>query len=108
MPAQRKYPEELRERAVRMAVSARREPVTRPGALQRVGEQLGTNPETLRGWSNRAGIDAGQRAGTATAPRGGGRGSYSQGGWGRVLGSSMRSVVGTAPFCIFPRGRRLS
>ena len=48
MAAPRKYPEELRERAVRMAVDARRDPVTRPGALQRVGEQLGINPETLR------------------------------------------------------------
>ncbi len=45
--APRKYHEELRERAVRMAVDARRDPVTRPGVLQRVGEQLGINPETL-------------------------------------------------------------
>lgn len=32
-----------------MAVDARRVPVTRPGALQRVGEQLRVSPETLRG-----------------------------------------------------------
>jgi len=44
MAAPRKYPEELRGRAIRMAVDARRDPVTRPGALQRVGEQLGINP----------------------------------------------------------------
>jgi len=49
MVAPRKYPEELRERAIRMAVDARRDPVSRPSAVRRVGEQLGINPETLRG-----------------------------------------------------------
>ncbi len=49
MPALRKYPEELRERAIRLAMDARKNPVTRPGAVRRVGEQLGINPETLRG-----------------------------------------------------------
>src|SRR5665647_1823793 len=67
MAAPRKYPEELRERAVRMAVDARRDPVTRPGALQRVGEQLGINPETLRGWVGQAEVDAGDRPGTSTS-----------------------------------------
>ena len=50
-----------------MAVDARRDPVTRPGALQRVGEKLGINPETLRGWVNQAEIDAGDRPGTSTS-----------------------------------------
>ena len=66
MAAPRKYPEELRERAVRMAVDLRRDPATRPGALRRVGEQLGINPETLRNWVTQAEIDGGDRPGTTT------------------------------------------
>jgi len=67
MPALRKYPEELRERAIRLATDARKDPATRPGALRRVGEQLGINPETLRGWVSQAEIDAGQAPGTTSA-----------------------------------------
>ena len=66
MPAPRKYPEELRERATRMAVEARRDPDGRTGAISRVGEQLGINTETLRSWVAQAEIDAGTRPGTTT------------------------------------------
>jgi transposase len=67
MPAQRKYPIELRERATRMAVEARRDPATRAGAYGRIGEQLGVHPEALRTWVQRAEIDGGLRPGTTTA-----------------------------------------
>lgn len=66
MGAPRKYPEELRERAVRLAVEARRDPNTRGGALRRIGEQLGINPEALRNWVQQAEIDAGDRPGVTT------------------------------------------
>ncbi len=66
MAAPRKYPEELRKRAIRMAVDARRDPATRSGALRRVGEQFRINPETLRNWVLQAEIDQGSRAGVST------------------------------------------
>ncbi len=49
MVAPRKYPEELRERSIRMTLEARQDPAARSGACRRIGEQLGINPETLRG-----------------------------------------------------------
>ncbi len=66
MAAPRKYPDELRDRAVRMAVDARKDPASRSGALARIGGQLGINPETPRNWVTQAGIDGGSRPGTST------------------------------------------
>lgn len=67
MSAPRKYPEELRERATRMAVELRQDPATKMGAIARVADQLGMHRETLRGWVRQAEIDGGMRAGTTTA-----------------------------------------
>jgi transposase-like protein len=47
MAAPRKYGDELRERATRMALEARQDPATRAGAIKRVADQLGMHPETL-------------------------------------------------------------
>jgi len=66
MAAPRKYPDELRERAIRLVIDARKDPATRPAACRRIGEQLGINPETLRGWVQQAEIDAGDRPGPTT------------------------------------------
>jgi transposase len=66
MTAQRKYPAELRERAVRLVLESRDANGSRRGACVRIGQQLGVPADTLRGWVERAEIDAGSRPGTTT------------------------------------------
>ena len=56
MPAPRKYPDELRERAVRLY----RESQPRP-TFRRLGGQLNVHPGGLRNWVRQAEGDAGQR-----------------------------------------------
>ena len=65
MAPPKKYPDELRERATRMAVEARRDPAAATGAIKRIAEQLGIHPEALRTWVKRAETDAGDRPGTS-------------------------------------------
>ena len=66
MAAQRKYSEELRERATRMALEDRRDPASSTGAIKRIADQLGVHPEALRNWVRQAEIDGGVRPGTTS------------------------------------------
>jgi transposase len=66
MAAPRKYPDELRERAARLAVEARRDPTSASGAIKRIADQLGVHPEALRTWVKQAEADEGARP-TATS-----------------------------------------
>lgn len=69
MPAPRKYPNELRERAQRLVAEAReQEPdLSMTAAVARIGVRVGVNPDTLRGWCKRADIDSGRLPGTTTS-----------------------------------------
>jgi transposase len=57
MGAPRRYPDEVRERAVRMVFEARRETGQSRGQIIRVGQQLGIPPKTLRNWVEEAELD---------------------------------------------------
>ncbi len=67
MPAPKKYPDDLRERATRLVVEARRDPGSAVGAIRRIADQLGVHPEALRSWVKKAEIDAGDRPGTTSS-----------------------------------------
>ncbi len=67
MAPPKKYPDELRERATRMVVDARRDPAAATGAIKRIADQLGIHPEALRTWVKRAEIDAGDLPGTTSS-----------------------------------------
>ena len=69
MPAPRKYPAELRERAVRLVLEAReQEPeLSLNAAVLRIGPRVGVNKDTLRGWYKQAEIDVGRRSGRTTS-----------------------------------------
>jgi transposase len=66
-PSQRRYPPELRERAVRMVLETFEQTGTRTGVITRIARQLGIGTESLRSWVRQAEIDQGQRPGVTTA-----------------------------------------
>ncbi len=57
MAAPKKYPDELRQRAVRLYRDSHPKPV-----IKRLAEQLNVHPEALRNWIRQAEADAGERA----------------------------------------------
>jgi transposase len=65
--SQRRYSEELKQRAVRMVFQLREETGDAYGTVKRVAEQLDIGVESLRSWVKRAEIDGGQRSGTTSA-----------------------------------------
>jgi transposase len=67
--SQKRYPDELKERAVKMVLELRRDDPGDHGVINRVARQLGVGSESLRNWVKRAEIQMGQRAGMTDAER---------------------------------------
>ncbi len=66
MTRRTRYPQELRERAVRLLLDHRREYESEWQAIRSIAEKVGVHKETLRLWVRRAQVDAGQRPGLTT------------------------------------------
>jgi transposase len=62
-----KYPDELRERAVRMVLDVREQTGEKHGVICRIAGELGIGAQSLRNWVSQAEIDSGRRAGTSSA-----------------------------------------
>ncbi len=65
----RRYPAELKERAVRMVFEHQDEYPSQWRAICSIGEQLGVHHESLRVWVRRAEVDGGHRPGLTTDER---------------------------------------
>jgi transposase len=66
--SQKRYPPELKERAVRMVAETIAEGQSF-GVITRIARQLGVGAESLRTWVRQAEVVAGERAGTTTDDR---------------------------------------
>ena len=64
-----KYPDEMRERAVRMVFEAQQHCGSQWEAISSVAEKLGPTPETVRKWVRRMEVDSGRRSGLTSDER---------------------------------------
>ncbi len=88
-PAQRRYPPELRERAVRMVFEAMESSGESFGVITGIARQLDIGSESLRNWVRQAQVDGGQRPGH-NERRGRARGS-------RLASQPACEAAGTLP-----------
>ncbi len=65
----KRYPKEVRERAVRMVLEQQSEHDSQWGAIQSIADKIGCTNETLRRWVREAERDQGLRPGLSTDDR---------------------------------------
>src|SRR4051812_8107925 len=64
-----RYPDEMRERGVRMLFEHQHEYPSQWKAIESIAKKLGVNHETLRLWVRKAEVDGGQQPGVTTEER---------------------------------------
>ncbi len=64
-----RYPQEIRERAVRMVFEQQPEHRSQWATIRSVSAKFGMSAETLRAWVRRVEVDAGHRPGITTEER---------------------------------------
>jgi transposase len=69
MTRQGRYPQELRERAVRLVFEHQGEYASQWAAICSIAAKFGISHETLRNWVRRAEVDDGQRPGLTSDER---------------------------------------
>ena len=65
----RRYPKEVKERAVRLVFEHQDEHSSQWATITSVASKLGMTPETLRHWIKQAEIDEGRKEGLTTADK---------------------------------------
>ena len=69
----KRYPVEVRERAVRLVMEHRGEYQTEWAAITSIAQKCGMTAETLRKWVRQVEVDGGRRPGSAALRRSGSR-----------------------------------